>query len=81
MGNKIKLVFEALNKEIELDEKDIRNMVLGTSPYYTAYEHPLVKKCGVHVGGHVDSWSWHLPYDLTLSQLLELYLICKNSWK
>lgn len=78
---KVKLVFEELGKEIELDRKDILNMVMGTSPYYKAYEHPLVKKCGQHVGGFVDSWRWDIPDDVTTKELVELYFVCKNSWK
>ena len=66
--------------KVELDKKDLIALVSGTSPYYDAFEIPLVKQNGYFIGGHVDKWSWNSLKELTEEQLWELYNICKDSW-
>lgn len=69
--------------KFELDIKDLKSLVVGSMPYYSVYENPLVKKCGVHIGGFVDTWKW-TNYELDLlseEELYTLYITCKNSWK
>jgi len=65
----------------ELNKEDLISMVLGTAPYYSVYDHPLVKRTGVHIGGFVDEWSWnrHSLAELTEEELYELYTVCKES--
>ena len=66
---------------LELDKKDLKNLVLGTSPYYSVFDEPLVKRCGTFCGGFVERWDWRESAldELTEKELYELYLICKNS--
>ncbi len=66
---------------LNLNKNDLISLVNGTSPFYSAFEHPLVKKCGAYNGSH-DKWSWctsNLEY-LTEVELLQLYNVCKLSW-
>lgn len=58
------------------------SMVKGSDPYYTAFEHPLIKRAGYWTGGHVDKWSWRdlELKDMTENELAELYTICRDSW-
>ena len=67
---------------VHLDRKDLMSLVRGTDPYYSVFEHPLVKDNGDYVGGFVDKWAWCYPKLNTLSneELVELYYVCKNSW-
>ena len=67
---------------VHLDRKDLISLVKGTEPFYSVFEHPLVKDNGDYVGGFVDKWAWNHPKLNTLSneELVELYYICKNSW-
>jgi hypothetical protein len=67
--------------DVKLDRKDLESLVRGVSPYYSVFENPLVKRCGSWTGGFVDKWSWNKFDDLSDSQLMELYTICKESWK
>ena len=68
--------------QVDLSREDLLNMVKGTSPYYNAFEHPLVKKSGSYCGGFVEKWSWNGGLDkLTDRELLKLYKVCKESWK
>lgn len=69
--------------KVELDKKDLKSLVTGIEPYYSLFEHPLVKRCGSYCGGFVEKWSWK-DYELdklTEDELYCLYSICKESWK
>ncbi len=69
------------NMKVELDKSDLKALVLGISPYYSAFDIPLVKQNGSWCGGHVDKWSWNSNLDsLPEEKLFELYNICKKSW-
>ncbi|MFA5409375.1 MAG: hypothetical protein WC343_11445 [Bacilli bacterium] len=67
--------------KVELEKKDLIALVNGTSPYYNAFEIPLVKENGYYMAGHVEKWCWNSLKELTEEELWELYNICKNSWK
>lgn len=68
---------------INVGREDIVRMVLGTAPHYTVFDNDLVKRCGSYIGGFHDGWAWDLNSldDLTNQELIDLYDICKNSWK
>jgi hypothetical protein len=68
---------------VDLDKKALVSLVKGTEPYYSAFDNPLVKRCGKWIAGFVDSWSWSGTslYDLTEEELYELYKICEKSWE
>lgn len=68
---------------INLDKGDLVTLVLGSSPYYSVFEEPLIKKCGSFTGGFVEKWSWSRSTleQLTEEELYQIYIICKNSWK
>lgn len=68
---------------VELDKKDLANLVRGVSPYYDLFDHPLITKCGSWVGGMHDHWRWYYAFEdkLTEEELYEVYFLCKNSWK
>jgi len=68
---------------IDLNKKDLINLVKGTSPYYDEMEHPLVQANGSYTGGFVDKWSWN-RYDLeelSKKDLWRLYNIVENGWE
>jgi hypothetical protein len=44
---------------VELDKEDLISIVMGRTPTYSLFEHPLVKECGSYTGGFVDRWTWH----------------------
>lgn len=65
----------------ELTRNDLISLIKGTSPPYSVFEHPIVKKNGSYVGGHVDKWTWNnqLGDNLTEGELWDLYKICRDS--
>lgn len=67
---------------LDLDKKDLINLVKGSSPNYEVMEHPLVEKSGRYTGGFVEKWDWreYRLKEMTEEELVELYNICKNSW-
>jgi hypothetical protein len=69
--------------KVELTREDLIALVKGTSPNYSVMEHPLIKANGTYSGGFKDEWNWNYSFDnsLTDDQLLEMYTICKSSWK
>ena len=68
--------------QINLEKKDLINLVKGITPYYNVFNEPLVKQCGSYYGGHDISWEWDYFKLKNLSEkaLYDLYKICKNSW-
>lgn len=42
-----------MNKELLIDA------IKGTTPSYTAMDHPLIKPVGDYRGGFNDSWHWN----------------------
>ena len=67
---------------VELDKSGLISLVRGTEPYYSIFEHPLVKKCGNWNGGLADKWSWNGNLEiLSEEELFEVYNLCKESWK
>lgn len=69
--------------KIDLDSKDLLNLVHGITPSYNVFENSLVRKCGYYIGGFVDKWEWSdiALSDLSESELYKLYKVCKESWK
>jgi len=63
---------------VELDRNGLLSLVNGTEPGYGAFEHPLIKKCGVYMGGLGDHWEWFDLEDLTDEELFEIYNICQD---
>lgn len=68
---------------IELTKEDLVNMVQGTAPNYDAMSHPLITITGSYIGGFKDEWNWHRSKLMELEdyQLMEIYNVCKDSWK
>lgn len=69
--------------KVELDKKDIIALLIGSTPNYYVMD-KIPKDLGSYVGGFVDDWKWNnIREDTPYSEkyLLELYLMCKNSWK
>lgn len=68
---------------MELDKADLVSLVRGTDPNYSAMDHPLVKQYGRYWGGFRDEWDWDTDRlkKCTEEQLLDIYRICKDSWK
>lgn len=72
-----------MEKQLIVYKEDLINMVKGSAPYYDVFDNELVKKTGEWLGGFHDKWVWsHSKLEtLTEDELVELYYICKNSWK
>lgn len=66
--------------KVELTREDLKSLVRGTSPYYSAFDHPLVKKAGHRFAEQYSRTSWDKLDDLTDQELMNLYNICKDSW-
>jgi hypothetical protein len=67
---------------IDLNKRDIVSLVMGTSPSYSAMDHPLVKATGRYYGGFSDEWVWDQRKltEMSESDLLKIYRICLDSW-
>ena len=63
---------------IRLDREDLLSLVLGSKPFFNVQNQ--VRVYGNFIYG---DWKWnkHALERLTNEQLLEMYYICKNSWK
>lgn len=68
---------------IQLSKEDLVNMVQGTTPNYGVMSHPLITITGSYTGGFKDEWNWHHSKLMELEdyQLMEIYNVCKDSWK
>lgn len=70
------------NIQCVLNRYDLLSSVKGTSPNYEVMDNVLVKQNGSYIGGLHDKWRWEIDeYNMSNIQLLELYRICKYSWK
>jgi hypothetical protein len=68
--------------QLDLDKDNLIALVEGSSPNYSVMGLRLVKKHG-NFNGSYGNWSWH-SFGLekcTKQELLEIYKICKDSWK
>lgn len=67
--------------KVDLDKKDLVNLVRGTIPSYDAMESPLIKPHGEYTGGFADGWQWNSNlYDVcNEDELLGMYYVCKDS--
>jgi len=67
--------------KVELDKIALISLVCGEQPYYSIFEHPVVKKCGSYNGSH-DEWRWfHYELEkLSEQELYDLYILCRESW-
>lgn len=66
--------------KIEVDKKDLENMIKGVEPSYDVMDMLCFKGLGSYVGGHSDKWVWSyiFPTDLTLQELYDIYLSIKS---
>lgn len=68
--------------KMNLNKKDLINMVRGVSPNYSVMNDPLIGRTGYYIGGHSDTWHWNSELeDLSEVELIEVYEKCKKSWK
>lgn len=60
---------------VELERKDIENLIKGTDVPYALMEDPIISKLGYYTGGFYDRWDWFSPMDksITDEQLWETY--------
>ena len=63
-----------MNKELLI------NAINGTTPSYTAMDHPLIKPLGDYSGGFNDRWYWNnsVLKTKTEQELIEIYTIIKE---
>lgn len=66
---------------IELDRKDLEAMIKGSELNYHEFDNPLVILAGHSYSDQYGKTSWRHLNSLTNSQIWELRIICKNSWK
>lgn len=69
-------------EDIDLKREGLLHIVRDSAPSYSAFEEPLVKRCGSYIGGFHDKWEWNINELKKLSndELKELYNIIKDSW-
>lgn len=65
---------------LDLDKEDLKALVKGRYPYYSAFENPLVKKAGHSYNHQNGTTNWDSLDSLSEMELIKLYKICKNSW-
>lgn len=67
---------------LNLDKEDLISLVKGCTPNYSAMDHPLVKRHG-NFNGSYGKWSWDYSgfENCKEQELLEIYKVCKESWK
>jgi len=67
---------------LEIDKEALISLVIGQQPYYSVFEHSMVKKCGHYKGGNHDEWVWHdcSLEELSEQELYDLYILCRESW-
>lgn len=73
---------ESKNNTTKLEKEDLVNLVSGIKPYYDAMNIELIAKSGTWNGSQ-DTWNWN-KYKLkeyTEEQLINIYKLCKESWK
>ncbi len=60
---------------VELERKDIENLIKGTDVPYALMKDPIISKLGHYIGGFYDRWDWFSPMDksITDEQLWETY--------
>lgn len=63
---------------VELDRKDLENLVKGTYPAYTQLDNELVKKAGYKYSNKKGITDWDKLSNLTDDELWQLYKICKG---
>ena len=63
-----------MNRELLIDA------INGTTPSYTAMDHPLIKPVGDYRGGFNDSWHWNnsVLKTKTEQELIEIYTTVKE---
>lgn len=67
---------------VDLDRKALESLCKGQAPYFSVFDHPLVKKAGSdYCGGQVDSWQGFKSLEaLTDEELFDLYNVCRKSF-
>ncbi len=63
---------------IELDREDLEALVKGSSPAYSVFENPLLKKAGHSYSDQYGRTSWSSLSKLSDEELYQLYKICKQ---
>lgn len=68
--------------EIKVNKADLTSLVKGSVPNYSVMENPVVNKSGRYNGSH-DRWEWNYKFEekLTEKELLDMYILCRDSWK
>ena len=64
---------------LNLDKEDLISLVKGSCPYYSLFNHPVVKACGQYSDNRGWSWREGELEKLDENQLFVLYELCKNS--
>ena len=66
---------------MHLDRHGLEALVKGSSPYYSVFDHPLIRKYGGYTSGFHDKWSWSGLSGASDDELVAIYFICKKSWE
>lgn len=71
------------NPLLQIDKSDLVNMVCGIEPYYSVWDNRLVSDNGGPSGPRGDEWKWNICKldECNKEQLIEIYTLCKKSWK
>ena len=64
---------------VELDRKDLVNLLTSIKPNYEMMNHLITLGFGTHIGGFNDRWDWKVNkiYDSNLSDK-EIYVLYKH---
>lgn len=64
---------------VNLDNNDLKALVIGSSPSYSNFNNALVKKAGHSYSDQYGRTSWSSLEKLTDDELWKLYQICKKN--
>jgi len=66
---------------VDLDRKALETLAQGSEPNYDIFENPLIKRAGGYHGGFRDEWFWFGWKRFTDEELIQIYELCRDSWK
>ena len=67
--------------KLDLDRKDLINLVNSTMPNMSVMYNKQIDKCGKFCDNRGWTWNEYKLKELTDIQLYHMYLNCKKSWK
>lgn len=68
---------------IDLQRREIINMVKGMDPSYKYVDHPIAEQNGYYTGGFCDKWEWSYDSEFvgfTDEELWDFYILLRDRY-